>query len=310
MQRVKVLSVNISQEKGTVKVPVESIELNELGVATDAHAGEWHRQVSMLGKESFERFELQANRKLRFGEFAENITTEGLELVTTKPGDRFVGRSVELEVTQIGKACHGDGCAIYREVGNCVMPKEGIFLRVLKPGTLAPGDELQFIPKLYRIMVITLSDRAYRGVYDDRSGPALVGKIDEFFNSLGWQHMVDVQVLPDDERLLRAHLLRAQQQAYDVVFTTGGTGIGPRDITPDVVSQMLDKQIPGIMEMIRLKFGAEKPNALLSRGVAGIMGSTFVYTLPGSVKAVNEYMSEITKTLKHLFLMRMGIDSH
>ncbi|HPV56251.1 MAG TPA: hypothetical protein PKW61_03920, partial [Tenuifilaceae bacterium] len=73
---------------------------------------------------------------------------------------------------------------------------------------------------------------------------------------------------------------------------------------------MLDKEIPGIMEMIRLKYGAEKPNALLSRGVAGLMGKTFVYTLPGSVKAVREYMAEIVKTQKHLFLMLMGIDSH
>jgi molybdenum cofactor synthesis domain-containing protein len=95
-----------------------------------------------------------------------------------------------------------------------------------------------------------------------------------------------------------------------LVITTGGTGVGPRDITPEVVKELLDKEIPGIMEMIRMKYGAEKPNALLSRGVAGLMGNAFVYTLPGSVKAVNEYMSEITKTLKHLYLMRMGIDSH
>jgi molybdenum cofactor synthesis domain-containing protein len=310
MQKVKVLSVNISLEKGTIKVPVDSIELNELGVATDAHAGEWHRQVSMLGKESFDKFEIQAKRKLNYGEFAENITTEGIEVFKTNPGDRFLGENVELEVTQIGKACHGDGCAIYREVGNCVMPKEGIFLRVIKPGKLRAGDDLQYVPKIYKVLVITLSDRAYRGVYDDRSGPLLVGLIDDFFAAIGWRHTTDIQVIPDDDRMLRGHLLRAQQQEFDLIITTGGTGIGPRDITPDVVRQMLDKEIPGIMEMIRIKFGAEKPNALLSRGVAGIMGSTFVYTLPGSVKAVNEYMGEIIKTLKHLFLMRMGIDSH
>ena len=77
----------------------------------------------MLGKESFDRFAKEAGRELKFGEFAENITTQGIELYKTKPGDKFVGKNVELEVTQIGKACHGDGCAIYREVGNCVMPK-------------------------------------------------------------------------------------------------------------------------------------------------------------------------------------------
>ncbi|MDX9847766.1 MAG: molybdopterin-binding protein [Tenuifilaceae bacterium] len=310
MQKVKVLSVNISTEKGTVKLPQESIELNELGVANDAHAGDWHRQVSMLGKESFDRFSQLAGRKINFGEFAENITTEGVELVNTKPGDRFVGKDVELEVTQIGKKCHGDSCAIYREVGNCVMPKEGIFVWVKKPGILKPGDELEFIPKVYKVMVITLSDRAYRGTYDDKSGPAVVSQVDEFFRSIKWQFNVNTIVIPDDDRMLRGNLLKAKDMGYDLVITTGGTGIGERDITPDVVKEMLDKEIPGIMEMIRMKYGAEKPNALLSRGVAGIMGKTFVYTLPGSVKAVNEYMTEITKTLKHLFLMRMGIDAH
>jgi molybdenum cofactor synthesis domain-containing protein len=310
MQKVKVLSVNISTEKGTVKHSVESIELNELGVANDAHSGEWHRQVSMLGKESFDRFSQQAGRQLNFGEFAENITTEGVELVNTKPGDRFVGDNVELEVTQIGKACHGDGCAIYREVGNCVMPKEGIFLRVKKSGVLKPGDELKFYPKIYKVLIITLSDRASKGVYDDKSGPAVLAKVEDFFNTLKWQHTIETMIIPDDDRMLRGNLLKAKDVGYDLVITTGGTGIGPRDITPEVVKEMLDKEIPGIMEMIRMKYGAQKPNALLSRGVAGLMGKAFVYTLPGSVKAVNEYMDEITKTLKHLYLMLMGIDSH
>ncbi|MFO8023386.1 MAG: molybdopterin-binding protein [Perlabentimonas sp.] len=310
MQKVKILSVNISTEKGVIKKPVESIDLNELGVANDAHSGEWHRQVSMLGKESFDRFSKMAGRQINYGEFAENITSEGVELVDTKPGDRFVNNDVELEVTQIGKACHGDSCAIYREVGNCVMPKEGIFLRVKKNGSLKPGDELEYLPKIYKVLVITLSDRAYKGTYDDKSGPAVVGKVDDFFQSIKWQHTLETMVIPDDERMLRGNLLKAKEHGYDLVITTGGTGIGQRDITPDVAKDMLDKEIPGIMEMIRMKYGAEKPNALLSRGVAGIMENTFVYTLPGSVKAVNEYMTEITKTLKHLFLMRMGIDSH
>lgn len=310
MQKIKVVSVNISKEKGTVKLPVDSIELNEQGVVSDAHAGDWHRQVSMLGKESFDRFAELAGRKINYGEFAENITTEGVELVNTKPGDRFVGKNVEFEVTQIGKKCHGDSCAIFREVGNCVMPKEGIFVWVKKSGILKPGDELEYIPKIFKVLILTLSDRAYKGVYDDKSGPAVVGKVDDFFHSIKWQHSIETMVIPDDDRMLRGNLLKAKDMGYDLIITTGGTGIGPRDITPDVVKEMLDKEIPGIMEMIRMKYGAEKPNALLSRGVAGIMGDAFVYTLPGSVKAVNEYMTEITKTLQHLYLMKMGIDSH
>jgi len=96
----------------------------------------------------------------------------------------------------------------------------------------------------------------------------------------------------------------------DLILTTGGTGIGPRDITVDTVKPMLEKEIPGVMEYIRMKYGSSKPNALLSRGVAGIIGSCLIYTLPGSVRAVEEYMTVITSTLEHTFLMLYGIDTH
>ncbi|HDP75077.1 MAG TPA: MOSC domain-containing protein [Bacteroidales bacterium] len=307
---VKVVSVNISEKKGTTKHAVESIQLNSLGVKGDVHAGAWHRQVSMLGVESIDKFTKASGLPVKYGDFAENITTQGFELFKTKPGDRFIGAGIELEVTQIGKSCHGNGCVIYRQVGNCVMPKEGIFARVIKGGALKAGDELSFYPKVYRVKVITLSDRASRGEYNDRSGPEVAKLTGEFFNSIAWQYELDSEIIPDDAKLLENRLVEAQNAKYDLVVTTGGTGIGPRDVTPEVVRRLLDKEIPGIMEYIRLKYGTEKPNALLSRGVAGLMGTTFVYTLPGSVKAVREYMAEIVKVQKHLFLMLMGIDSH
>ena len=96
----------------------------------------------------------------------------------------------------------------------------------------------------------------------------------------------------------------------DFIFTTGGTGIGPRDFTPDVVGKLIEKEIPGIMESIRVKFGNDKPNALLSRAIAGTIGKCLIYTLPGSVNAVNEYCDEISKTMEHSLLMLHGIDGH
>lgn len=147
MNKIKVLSVNISEEKGVIKKPVQEIILNDKGVVNDAHAGDWHRQVSLLAKESIEKFEEILGRKLEFGEFAENITTEGITLFTMKPGDKLKIADVELEVTQIGKKCHGDGCAIFSQVGKCVMPKEGIFAKVLKQGTIKPGDEITYYPQ-------------------------------------------------------------------------------------------------------------------------------------------------------------------
>ena len=307
---MKVLSVNISEKKGTVKKPVSEIELTQNGVASDAHSGPWHRQVSLLGKESFDRFSSQAGRQLAFGEFAENITTVGLELVNTSPLDRLVGKNVELEITQIGKECHGSSCAIFMEVGNCVMPKEGIFARVIRPGILKPDDELEFQPKVFRIKVITLSDRASRGEYEDRSGPRLIQNLEKHFEQKNRKIATAYDIIADDANQLRNLVNNAIASGYDALFTTGGTGIGPRDITVETIKPMLQKEIPGIMEMIRVKYGANKPNALLSCGVAGLARNTLVYTLPGSVKAVNEYMEEILKTMEHLVYMRHGLDTH
>lgn len=303
-----VVSVNISERKGTIKVPVQEIELTETGVKGDAHSGKWHRQVSLLGTESFDKFAGQAGRQLAYGEFAENITTSGILLYHTRPLDKFLIGDTLLEVTQIGKSCHGDGCAIYREVGNCVMPKEGIFCRVLRTGTVKAGDKVEYLPRIFKIKVVTLSDRASAGEYTDRSGPAAANILAEFCESQQLQADIERIVIPDDKEQL-TNLINSLE-GTDMLFTTGGTGIGPRDITVDVIEPMLDKKIPGIMELIRTKYGSEKPAALLSRGVAGVKGQTLVYTLPGSVRAVEEYLSEISKTLKHSVYMLHGLDIH
>ncbi len=308
--KIKILSVNISKKKGVIKHPVKEIVLNLKGIVGDAHAGDWHRQVSLLGIESIEKFEKLANRKINYGEFAENITTKGIELYKTTPFDRFKIGELELEVTQIGKKCHSDSCAIFREIGNCVMPKEGIFCRVIKPGKIVPGNIMLYYPKVFNILVITLSDRASKGEYEDKSGPKIKELTENYFKEINWKFKIENKIIPDDPQTLKKLLLNAKENNIDVIFTTGGTGIGPRDFTPEVVKAVMDKEIPGIMELIRIKYGQEKPNALLSRGVAGVMGNSLIYSLPGSVKAVNEYMSEITKTLQHLIFMLFGLDVH
>ena len=164
------------------------------------------------------------------------------------------------------------------------------------------------LPEKFRVHVITLSDRAHSGGYTDLSGPAVVKYVKYAMAAADWQCEIRKSVLPDEAVALRATLLEAP--AADLIITTGGTGIGPRDITPEVVKPLLTKEIPGIMEQIRVKYGTENPRALLSRGVAGAMGNTLIYTLPGSVKAVHEYMAEIVKTMEHTFYMLYGIDKH
>ena len=263
--------------------------------------------MSLLASESIDRFSRQYKRSFQAGEFAENITTAGLDLSQVKLRDRLTAGSAVLEVTQIGKACHGDGCAIFREIGTCVMPREGIFARVIEPGVLQAGDTVDHQPRPLRVTVITLSDRASRGDYPDRSGPALAACLQDYLEPRHWGLALDSIILPDEGERLREVLLLTNA---DVIFTTGGTGIGPRDVTPDVVRDLLDREIPGIMEFIRVKYGSDIPSALLSRAVAGVRGQTLIFALPGSVKAVQEYMAEILKVLEHSLHMVWAVEVH
>ncbi|MCE4564315.1 molybdenum cofactor synthesis protein [Maribellus sp. CM-23] len=303
-------SLNISEQKGTIKTPRKEIVLTPEGIEGDAHAGRWHRQVSLLAAESIKRFESELGRKIEFGEFAENITTFGFEVHKTLPFDRFVSGDVVLEVTQIGKKCHGTNCEIFQLTGNCVMPTEGIFCRVIQPGKLQENETLNYIPKTFRIKVITLSDRAYEGIYKDKSGPLIEKLTKDWLASKGYLCETDRTVIPDEPDWLESELQTAIEQGFDIIYTTGSTGIGPRDIAPKIISSFIDLEIPGIMDMIRLKYGTEKPSALLSRSIAGVKDKTLVFSLPGSTKAVNEYLSEIHKILMHSFLMLHSIDSH
>lgn len=306
----KIKSLNISEKKGVIKTPRPEVNLTLQGIENDAHAGNWHRQVSLLAEESILSFEKELGRKINFGEFAENITTSGFPVHKTKPFDRFLSKNVEMEVTQIGKKCHGTNCAIFQQTGNCVMPQEGIFCRVIKTGQLSENNELNYIPKVFKVKVITLSDRAFQGIYKDRSGVIIETLASKWFKSENYLCETNRVVIPDEKKVLEKELQSAVIDGYDVIYTTGSTGIGPRDIAPDVVNSFFDVEIPGIMDLVRMKYGMEKPNALLSRSVAGVKDKTLIFSLPGSTKAVNEYMTEIHKILMHTFLMLHGIDSH
>ena len=143
----KILAVNISEQKKTPKKTVEAGNLiADFGIEGDAHAGKWHRQVSLLAKESIEKAKGMRTDGLCHGVFAENLTTEGITLHTLPVGTRLrVGDEAVLEITQIGKECH-DGCAIKALVGQCIMPKEGVFARVEKGGVVRAGDEIVVLP--------------------------------------------------------------------------------------------------------------------------------------------------------------------
>jgi molybdenum cofactor synthesis domain-containing protein len=307
---IHIRSVNLSESKGEVKVPVPEILLSAKGIEGDAHAGPWHRQVSLLAAESIKSYESATGTRVPDGGFGENITTEGFILHHARPLDRFICGDMVLELTQVGKKCHGGKCAIYKQSGECIMPDEGVFCRVLKGGTLKSGDRLEYVPYTFRIKVITLSDRAYGGFYTDRSGPGILEEMEQWFGEMQLKYRAEHVILPDDRESFSKELGRTIDDQPDLVFTTGSTGLGSRDMAPEVALQYMERQIPGIMEMIRVKHGMVNPNATLSRSVAGQSGRTLIFVLPGSTRAIREYMQEIKRSLWHMILMINDIDSH
>lgn len=139
-----VRAVCISPAKGTQKINVGSAEfIEEFGIKGDAHAGKWHRQVSLLSNEKIEAFRARG-AEVKDGAFGENLVVEGFDFKNLPVGTRFQCNDVILEMTQIGKECH-HGCEIFQKMGDCIMPREGVFARVLHGGTISSGDELYIL---------------------------------------------------------------------------------------------------------------------------------------------------------------------
>lgn len=307
-QTFTVESINASAKKGRIKTPVAEVRVNELGFENDAHAGPWHRQITLLAMEEIESV-TGVGRYLKPGEFAENITTRGVDLGQVAILDRFTFGEVDLEVTQIGKECH-TGCAIFQEIGKCIMPKQGVFTRVLHGGIIKAGMTGEYIQRELVIRIITLSDRAVAGIYEDLSGPKIVEGVRAYYEGKRDHLKICTLLIPDDADALRNALEGAAAEGVDLVITTGSTGVGARDIAPETTVAFCDRQIPGIMEYFRVTFGAKKRNALISRGIAGLHGKMAVINFPGSVKACEEYTREFMPVWEHMRLMIHGIDSH
>jgi len=141
----RIKAISVSKEKGTQKTNVPTAELQaDYGIIGDAHSGNWHRQVSLLGLESIDKM-IAKGAEVAPGNFAENITTEGVDLCALEVGSILkLGADVELEITQFGKKCHS-GCEIFEQIGDCIMPREGIFARVVKAGSINVGDLIEVI---------------------------------------------------------------------------------------------------------------------------------------------------------------------
>ncbi len=289
----RVVAVNISEKKGTFKHPVDAGCLKvDHGIQGDAHAGNWHRQVSLLAQESVDKMTAMGVKDLTPGKFAENITTQGIDLVSLPVGSRLWVGEVLMEVTQIGKECHHH-CQIYQQVGMCVMPTEGIFTKVIKEGTVKAGDEIVTVPSI-RAAVITISDKGFSGAREDKSGPALVEALKDL------AIISKTLIIPDEKDQTEAALCRlADAGNTDVIFTTGGTGFAPRDVTPEATLAVIDRAVPGIPEAIRQASAQITPRAMLSRAAAGIRKRTLIVNLPGSPKAAVECLQVFLPVMGH-----------
>ncbi len=304
----KVLAVCISDRRGIQKHTVEEAVLKEnWGIEGDAHAGSWHRQVSLLAFEKIDAFR-KKGANVDFGAFGENIVAEGFDLRTIPVDSEIRIGDCLLRLTQIGKECH-DHCAIFNQVGDCIMPREGVFAEVLKGGTIRPGDEIEITPpaddRPFSAAVITLSDRAFKKEYEDRSGPV----IKEILSENGYR-VVEQILLPDEKAMLKQQLIRlADQRQVNVIFTTGGTGFSRRDITPEATTEVCDRMAPGIAEAMRAGSMKITPKAMLSRQVSGIRKGTLIINLPGSPKACREDLDIILPALGHGLGILRGSDT-
>lgn len=294
----KVHAVCISTIRGIAKqaVPEGKFVVN-WGIEGDAHAEHWHRQVSLLGLESIEAFR-RCGGQVEFGAFGENLVVDGFNFSALPVGTLLRCGDVLLEMTQIGKECHNH-CAVYEAVGDCIMPREGVFARVLEGGVIRPGDVMTEVPRQgkrpYQAAVITLSDKGSKGLRKDTSGPVIAQRLEQ----AGFEVMEQL-LLPDGKGPLEQQLCRlADQRQADLILTTGGTGFGPRDVTPEATLAVADRQAPGIAEAIRAASMQITPRAMLSRAVSVIRKKTLIINLPGSPKACQECMDVFLDTIPH-----------
>lgn len=294
----KVIAVCTSEKRGIQKCDVNSGYFTaDWGINGDAHAGHWHRQVSLLSADKIEAFN-QKGAGVVPGAFGENLVVEGFDFRALPVGTLLRCGEVLLEMTQIGKECHSH-CEIYKKMGDCIMPREGVFARVLEPGMISVGDEMTVEPRTkerpWQAAVITLSDKGARGEREDKSGPAIAGRL----KAAGYD-VVEQILLADDPNALKAQLIRlCDQRQLDLILTTGGTGFSPRDNTPEATLAVATRLAPGIAEAIRVESLKITRHAMLSRAASVIRGKTLIINLPGSPKACMESMDVFMDTIPH-----------
>lgn len=295
-----IVAVCLSKEKGVSKTPVPRADLRAgYGFEGDAHAGEGHRQVSLLSRADIDVMRRQG-LQLEHGSFGENLVVDGLDLSELGLGSRLrLGSTAEITVSQIGKVCHTP-CAIYYQAGDCIMPRLGLFARCDRAGEISPGDEVVVLERVKRetiqAVVLTISDRCARGETEDTAGPAVARMLCDRLAV----NIYRLAILPDERHRIENRLRHySDGHSIDIVFTVGGTGFAPRDVTPEATRAVVERPAPGLDEAMRAASLGVTPHAMLSRGMSGIRGSTLIVNLPGSERAARENLEVILPAIPH-----------
>ena len=293
-----VKAICISTERGTEKHAIEQANfIADYGIEGDAHAGKWHRQVSLLSYNKVEEFNAKGGN-VEDGAFGENVLVSGLDFKNLPVGTILKCGEVVLEMTQIGKECHSH-CNIFHRVGDCIMPREGVFAIVKNGGVMKTGDvmvaELPKADAPLRAAVMTLSDKGFAGERVDESGPKAVAMLE-----VAGYEIVETLLLPDAQKKIERELIRlADSRQVDLIITTGGTGMSVRDCTPEATLAVATRNVPGIAEAIRAGSMAITKRAMLGRGASVLRNNTLIVNLPGSVKAVEESLEIVLPELEH-----------
>jgi molybdopterin adenylyltransferase len=305
----RLLHVCVSAKKGICKheVPAAKVEVDH-GIEDDAHAGDWHRQISLLAHQDIE-FMRSKGLTLKPGAFGENFVLEGIDTDGLGVGSRLRVGPVLLEMTQVGKVCH-TRCAIYYTTGDCIMPRTGLFARVLEGGLVTPGMPVTLVQEVPRstiqAAVVTVSDRCAAGTALETAGPAVVKVLQEELGArVAW-----TALLPDEAGPVKETLKDFSDRRVDLILTVGGTGISARDATPEATRIVLDRELPGVAKAMRASSAGITANALLSRAKAGIRRETLIIILPGSLKAAVESLRALLPALPHEIEMLRNRTAH